>query len=601
MQRSLALLVLVFAAALAASGPASARYLQTGIADDAVLLNGGRAGGRGGRRLAGRRDRHGSHPGLVGARGAESRAPRRRRSASSRPTRTTRSITGAPSTRRWTASSGRGSSRCSCSTARRRCGVRATRSAAIRATGRARRRSRTSPRRSPGASAPRRRVHPVERAQPAGLDAAAGRLRGHRCTPVSPSVYRAMVLAAYPAIHAVDPVATVLIGALAPAGGDLRTKNANMRPLEFLRGLGCVDGDLHAVRTGACRGFQPAIADGISYHPHSTRHAPSQPYAIRDNADLGSLKKVERLIDRLQRLGRLRGRRLRSACGWTSTPTRPTRPIACAASRPAPRTGICSRPPTSPGATRASCCWRSTSGRTSRSRAGASTPAGNRVCTTPTATPKPALAHFDSPIWFDFRAQRRVGPGPPRGLPIRSWSSAVSRAARRAGSRSPPSPTGDDGAWLLSTPAIAFATYRAIADDGTTSAAMIAVPPGQGSEEDAADGGDEDAPVETRTVGDTAGALDPALVRGLLDGVLVGPELRRRQAAQPDLRPARPDAGRGRQRLADDPHRRQLDGRNVVEPGAAPRPAGVATDVTPAGSASWPSGRASRARRSSSA
>jgi hypothetical protein len=42
-------------------------------------------------------------------------------------------------------------------------------------------------------------------------------------------------------------------------------------------------------------------------HPHSTRHAPSQPYAHRDNADLGSLKKVERLIDRLQRLGRLRG------------------------------------------------------------------------------------------------------------------------------------------------------------------------------------------------------------------------------------------------------------------------------------------------------
>ena len=39
--RVLVLLALVLAAALAASGPASARYLQTGIADDAVLLNGG--------------------------------------------------------------------------------------------------------------------------------------------------------------------------------------------------------------------------------------------------------------------------------------------------------------------------------------------------------------------------------------------------------------------------------------------------------------------------------------------------------------------------------------------------------------------------------
>jgi hypothetical protein len=128
-----------------------------------------------------------------------------------------------------------------------------------------------------------------------------------RCTPVSPNVYREMVRAAYPAIHAVDGVAKVLIGALAPAGGDLKSDNANMRPLEFLRGLGCFDKRFHAVRTGACKGFKPALADGIAYHPHSTRHAPSQPYAHPDNADLGSLKKVERLLDRLQRSHRLQG------------------------------------------------------------------------------------------------------------------------------------------------------------------------------------------------------------------------------------------------------------------------------------------------------
>src|SRR6185369_4619345 len=119
--------------------------------------------------------------------------------------------------------------------------------------------------------------------------------------------YRQMVLAAYPAIHAADAVSQVLIGALAPAGGDLKSENANMRPLEFLRGLGCLDGKLQVVKTGACRGFQPALADGISYHPHSTRHAPNQPYANRDNADLGSLKRLERLLDRLQALGRLQG------------------------------------------------------------------------------------------------------------------------------------------------------------------------------------------------------------------------------------------------------------------------------------------------------
>src|SRR3954453_16415500 len=63
---------------------------------------------------------------------------------------------------------------------------------------------------------------------------------GRRCTPVSPNTYRAMVRAAYPAIHAADPVATVLFGALAPRGSHLTVRNANMRPLRFLRGLACV-------------------------------------------------------------------------------------------------------------------------------------------------------------------------------------------------------------------------------------------------------------------------------------------------------------------------------------------------------------------------
>ena len=61
-----------------------------------------------------------------------------------------------------------------------------------------------------------------------------------KCIPVSPDVYRFMVRSAYPAIHAADGNATVLIGALAPAGGNLKSRNANMRPLQFIRGLGCL-------------------------------------------------------------------------------------------------------------------------------------------------------------------------------------------------------------------------------------------------------------------------------------------------------------------------------------------------------------------------
>ena len=175
-----------------------------------------------------------------------------------------------------------------------------------------------------------RPVHPVERAQPAGVDAAAGRLR--RAALHARLAER--VSRDGPRRVPGDPRGRpgrdqVLIGALAPAGGDLRSKNANMRPLEFLRGLGCVDGDLHAVRTGACRGFQPAIADGISYHPHSTRHAPSQPYA-HPRQRRPREPEEGRAPDRPPAApGTACGaRRRRSACGSTSTATRPTRPTS---------------------------------------------------------------------------------------------------------------------------------------------------------------------------------------------------------------------------------------------------------------------------------
>src|SRR5205809_363411 len=90
------------------------------------------------------------------------------------------------------------------------------------------------------------------------------------CTPVPPDAYRFLARDAYPAIHAADGDAKVLLGALAPRGSNLRSRNANMRPLQFLRALGCVDDQLHALHTPSCAHFQPVLADGIAYHAHST-------------------------------------------------------------------------------------------------------------------------------------------------------------------------------------------------------------------------------------------------------------------------------------------------------------------------------------------
>jgi Cellulase (glycosyl hydrolase family 5) len=129
----------------------------------------------------------------------------------------------------------------------------------------------------------------------------------HRhCTPVSPHVYRNLVRAAYPAIHAVDPTARVLIGALAPRGSNGRSANANVKPLTFIRAMACVDRSYRPIRSGACRSFHSAIGDGFAYHPHSVTLSPSTPYPDRDDIDLASLSRLEHVLDLLQSRGRLR-------------------------------------------------------------------------------------------------------------------------------------------------------------------------------------------------------------------------------------------------------------------------------------------------------
>jgi hypothetical protein len=130
--------------------------------------------------------------------------------------------------------------------------------------------------------------------------------RGRTCTPVAPHLYRALARAAYPAIHAADRGAQVLIGAMSSRGGDLRRENATERPLAFLRALGCVNASFKRIRTGRCKTFKPATADGFAFHPHGVLTAPDKPFANRDDINLASLPRLERALDRLQRLGALK-------------------------------------------------------------------------------------------------------------------------------------------------------------------------------------------------------------------------------------------------------------------------------------------------------
>src|SRR3954462_14250928 len=127
--------------------------------------------------------------------------------------------------------------------------------------------------------------------------------------------------------------------------------------------------------------------------------------------------------------------------------------------------------------------------------------------------PKPALNHFDAPIWVDFHdkvAWGQVRPGATHAVTIQ----------RRRPRGAPPwetlgtVPTGPDGAWQIATPPVAFATYRAIAEDGTTTASLIAVAPGAASGGDDTGTSGDDAAVARRAVGAVPGAPIPRSFAG---------------------------------------------------------------------------------------
>ena len=180
--------------------------------------------------------------------------------------------------------------------------------------------------------------------------------RGRTCTPASPHLYRRLVRAAQPAIRAADPGARVLIGALAPSGQNPRSRNATMRPLTFLRALGCVDAARAARPPRAVRRLPPAAADGIAYHPHGVRRAPDARAPNADDAGLADLGRLEGLLDASSAPAGCATRsaaRAGSTSTSPSTATRPTRPTGSRACARRCRPPGCSRARTWRGATRA--------------------------------------------------------------------------------------------------------------------------------------------------------------------------------------------------------------------------------------------------------
>ena len=120
--------------------------------------------------------------------------------------------------------------------------------------------------------------------------------------PASPDVYREMVRAAYPAIKALRPDATVLIGNTSSMGG--KKGVGAVAPLTFLRELACVDEDLEPITGGPCDDFTPIPGDGWSHHPYAFNRRPDRRLGPND-LPIAALPKLARTIEALIYRGRL--------------------------------------------------------------------------------------------------------------------------------------------------------------------------------------------------------------------------------------------------------------------------------------------------------
>jgi Cellulase (glycosyl hydrolase family 5) len=117
--------------------------------------------------------------------------------------------------------------------------------------------------------------------------------------PVAPHLYRALVRAGYPAIKMAAPKAMVLVGELAASGRDDPGVTRPIRPLAFLRTMGCRDARFHALRSGRCKGFKAVPLDALGHHPYALFQSPFQRSHYRDDAAIGDWRRLEQTIDRL--------------------------------------------------------------------------------------------------------------------------------------------------------------------------------------------------------------------------------------------------------------------------------------------------------------
>ena len=125
-----------------------------------------------------------------------------------------------------------------------------------------------------------------------------------QCRPVSPDLYRDLWQAAVPRIREAVPGAEVYLGSTASLGARPRSADANMRPLLWLRSLGCIDRRLEPDdSTRGCASPGTLEADGVAYHVNTRLAGPAARSRNPDEAGLADTRKILRTIDAMQASG----------------------------------------------------------------------------------------------------------------------------------------------------------------------------------------------------------------------------------------------------------------------------------------------------------
>jgi hypothetical protein len=122
--------------------------------------------------------------------------------------------------------------------------------------------------------------------------------------PESAQIYRGMYDDAYSQIKGVNPTDKVLIGATS-ANGSTTPGQGDVPPIQFVKGLACVNQSLQPLNIPQCSGYQPLQADGYADHPYSLTTTPGTSSSDPDDVPLADTWRLESLLSQLHLSGRI--------------------------------------------------------------------------------------------------------------------------------------------------------------------------------------------------------------------------------------------------------------------------------------------------------